>query len=121
MVAKRLSGALNVKTFKLGEHRAWTDDELAAYERRWAPGTMQRRAYMLALYTGQRRGDIAAMTRAHRRGGQIRVIQEKTGAELWIPQHRDLTSELDRSDLTRMSLTKPSGAAFDAADLAVTT
>src|SRR5262245_4355182 len=67
--------ALKVKTFKMGEHRAWTADELAAFERQWARGTMQRRAYMLARCTGQRRGDLAAMTKAHRKDGFIRVVQ----------------------------------------------
>src|SRR5262249_17653258 len=40
--------ALRIKLFKLGEHRAWTDEECAAFEKRWPAGTMQRRAYMLA-------------------------------------------------------------------------
>ena len=48
--------AQRIKLFKLGEHRAWTDDECAAYEARWPSGTMQRRAYMLAKFTGQRCG-----------------------------------------------------------------
>jgi integrase len=105
--------AVKVKTFKLGEHRAWIADELTAFERHWAPGTMQRRAYMLARYTGQRRGDLAAMTKAHRRDGTIRVVQEKTGAELWIPEHRDLAAELARGEQGHMSLlTKPGGSAF---------
>jgi enterobacteria phage integrase len=107
--------ALRVKTFKLGEHRAWTAEEMATFERRWAPGTMQRRAYMLALYTGQRRGDLATMTRAHRKGGEIRVVQEKTNAELWIPEHRDLAAELARGDAGHMSLlTTTDGSGFDA-------
>ena len=83
-----------IKLFKLGEHRAWTDDECEAFERRWSPGTMQRRAYMLARYTGQRCGDVAGMTRAHRKDGFIRVVQQKTGTEMWIFEHRDLTAEL---------------------------
>ena len=59
---------------------------------------------MLARYTGQRRGDLAAMTKAHRKDGEIRVVQEKTGAELWIPEHRDLAAELARGDQAHMSL-----------------
>jgi hypothetical protein len=106
--------ALKVKTFKLGEHRAWTDDECAAFEAHWQPGTMQRRAYALALYTGQRRGDLAAMTQAHRRDGENRVVQEKTGAELWIREHRDLTAELARGSQANMSLlVSPSGTGFN--------
>ena len=45
--------AVNFTLWKLGEHRAWADEECGTFEARWAPGTMQRRAYMLAKYTGQ--------------------------------------------------------------------
>jgi integrase len=110
--------ALRIKLFKLGEHRAWTEEECASFEKRWAPGTMQRRAYALARYTGQRRGDLAAMTRAHRRDGKIRVIQQKTGAELWITEHRELTAELARGEQGHMAiLTKSSGEAFSPEEL----
>jgi integrase len=107
--------ASRIKTFKLGEHRAWTDEECLAFEARWAPGTMQRRAYMLAKFTGQRCGDLANMTRAHRKDGAIRVTQQKTGAEVLIPEHRDLAAELALGVAGHMSvLTKPDGSAFDA-------
>jgi hypothetical protein len=49
--------AAKMKELKVGEWRDWTDDECAQFEKRWAPGTMQRRAYMLACYTGQRKSD----------------------------------------------------------------
>ena len=58
-----------MKLFKVGEWRAWTDEECAAFEARWPVGTMERRAYLLALYTGQRKGDLVLMTRAHRKDG----------------------------------------------------
>jgi hypothetical protein len=91
---RRDNPAQRIKLFKLGEHRAWSDDECAAFEARWPVGSMQRRAYMLARFTGQRCGDVAKMTRAHRKDGAIRVVQLKTGAELWVPEHRDLAAEL---------------------------
>lgn len=102
--------ALRLKQFKLGEHRAWTTEELTAFERHWAPGTMQRRAYALARYTGQRCGDIAGMTRAHRRGGMMRVVQAKTGTELEVFEHRELTAELTRGEQGHIALlTKANG------------
>lgn len=107
-----------IKLFKLGTHRAWTPDELAAFEERWPPGTMQRRAYALARYTGQRCGDVAAMTRAHRKGGKIHVVQQKTGKRLWIPEHRELAAELKRGEQSHMSLlTKTDGGSFDGESL----
>lgn len=86
--------AARIKELAGGEYRSWTDDECAAFEKRWPSGTMQRRAYAIALYTGQRRADQVAMTRACRTGGFIRVRQRKTGEDLLIPEHRALTAEL---------------------------
>lgn len=95
--------------------RSWTDDECAAFEERWAPGTMQRRAYAIALYTGQRKADQVAMTRAHRSDGVIQVKQEKTNEALWIAEHRALAAELALGEQGHMSLlTTTKGKAFDA-------
>lgn len=117
---RRDNPATKIKLFKLGEWRAWTDNELAAYERRWAPGTMQRRAYALARYTGQRRGDLAAMTRASRQDGAIRVRQQKTGKTLLVHEHAELTAELARGEQGHMALlTQPSGEAFTPYDLSM--
>ena len=83
------------------------------------PGTMQRRAYMLAKCTGQRCGDLAAMTRAHHKDGAIHVPkQEKTGKELFIPVLQDLVAELARGEAGHMSfLTKADGSSFDGESL----
>jgi len=68
---------------------------------------------LLAKYTGQRCGDIAAMTRAHRKGGAIRVVQQKTAAELWVREHRDLAADLATGGEHMSLLTKADGSAFD--------
>jgi integrase len=116
---RRDNPARYIKLFKLGEHRAWTDDECTAFEARWPSGTMQRRAYMLAKFTGQRCGDIAGMVRAHRKGGALRVVQQKTGAELWIPEHRALAAELARGTGQMSLLTKADGSGFDGDSLSM--
>ena len=75
---------------------------------------MQRRAYTLALYTGQRRGDLVAMTRGHRKAGAIQVCQGKTGVEVSIPEHRNLAAELGLGEQGHMSLlTTSKGKAFN--------
>jgi integrase len=115
---RRDNPAVGVKPFKLGEHRAWSVGELAAYEQRWPQGSMQRRAYALARYTGQRCGDVAGMTRAHRRDGRIWVKQQKTDQELWIHEHSELAAELARGEQGHMSLlTKKDGSSFDGESL----
>jgi integrase len=105
--------AARLKLFKTGEWRSWTDEECLAFEGRWPSGTMERRAYILALFTGQRRGDLVAMTQADRKDGAIRVVQQKTGEALWIPEAGALTAEL--ASVRHMSLlTTSRGKAFDA-------
>jgi integrase len=51
-------------------------------------------AAALALYTGQRQGDVLAMTRAKVGNGLIEVKQEKTSRELVIPAHQKLLAVL---------------------------
>ena len=79
------------------------------------PGTMQRRAYAMALYTGQRKQDQIMRTRKHRQDGGIVVVQSKTGEELWIPEHRELTKELALGVATMDTLlvTPTQGKPFD--------
>ncbi len=85
-----------VKPYHGGEHHSWTDEELGQYEARWRQGTVERAAYALALYTGQRRGDVARMTWRDydERAGLIHVAQKKTGAKLVIPVHPTLRTML---------------------------
>jgi integrase len=109
--------ASEIELLTVGEWRAWTDDECAAFEKRWPQGSMQRRAYALALYTGQRLSDLIAMTRAHRANGEIHVLaQSKTGEEMWIPEHRELTAELARgvAGIEHLLTTPTQGKSFDA-------
>ncbi|HRX40026.1 MAG: tyrosine-type recombinase/integrase [Amphiplicatus sp.] len=84
-----------VKKFREGSgHEAWPEEEISKFEKRWPTGTKERLAFDLFLHTGQRIGDVAAMMRTHIRDGAIRVVQEKTGAELWVPIHPQLLASL---------------------------
>ena len=83
-----------LKTYRTGTHHSWTDDELSQFEQRWPMGTRERLAFALLLYTGQRAGDIVKMRRSDLSDGLIRVIQEKTGAELSIPLHAALIAAI---------------------------
>jgi integrase len=76
---------LGIEPFKRGTHHTWTEGELKAFEDRWPLGTRQRLAYALLLYTGQRVGDVAKMRRADIVDGELHVIQQKHGAELYLP------------------------------------
>jgi integrase len=95
---------LAVEGFKGGEHHTWTDAELRQYEAKWRLGTRQRLAYALLLYTGQRVGDVAEMTRADVSDNSIHVVQEKTGAKVWVPIHPELTKALKAGPTMGLSL-----------------
>lgn len=82
-----------VKKLPGGHLRAWTRDEALAAMAGLAEHL--RRVVVLAMHTGQRRGDLCAMTWAAYDGATIKVRQQKTGAELVIPAHPDLRAELD--------------------------
>lgn len=84
---------LGIEPFKQGTHHTWTEGELKAFEKKWPLGTRQRLAYALLLYTGQRVGDVAKMRRLDIVKGELHVIQEKTGAELYLP----IVPELERT------------------------
>lgn len=76
--------------------RAWEEADIDQYLLHWKiPGSRERLALALLLYTAQRRADVPPMGRQHVRVGKIRVVQSKTGADLWIPIHPALQRELD--------------------------
>ena len=59
--------------------RPWTEDDVAAYERRWPIGTRQRVWLDVLLYTGLRRGDAVRLGRQHVRDGVASIKTEKSG------------------------------------------
>jgi integrase len=77
--------------------RAWTEDDVDAYERRWRLGTRQRVWLDVLLYTGLRRGDAVRLGRPHVRGGVAKIKTEKSGyaIEVTLPILPVLARTLD--------------------------
>lgn len=93
--------ATDIKKLKTGPgHMPWPDNLIQAALKQAYPELAN--IIRLALYTGQREGDCAAMAWAHYDGQGIEVVQQKTGARLWIAAHRDLRAMLD--DMPRKSV-----------------
>ena len=63
----------------------WTEDDIAAYEKRWPIGTRQRVWLDVLIYTGLRRGDAVRFGRQHTRHGIGTIKTEKTGTEVTLP------------------------------------
>lgn len=96
--------------------RAWTDADIVAFEARWPSGSRERLAMALLLYTGQRRSDVVTMGRQHVKDGKIRVVQQKTGTELWIALHSRLKAEIAAAPKDHLNLlTTPYGKPYTAA------
>lgn len=83
-----------IKMMRGGRWRAWTDEELLAFEEKWAFGTRERTGYALALYTGQRREDLVNLTWKSIAGEAFRLKQGKTGTGVVIPIHPELKKAL---------------------------
>ncbi len=57
--------------------QTWTLDDVEAYQKRHATGTMARLAFDILLFTGLRRSDLVQLGRQHLRAGWIRKPQHK--------------------------------------------
>ncbi|ODR98925.1 hypothetical protein AUC68_07070 [Methyloceanibacter methanicus] len=97
-------------------YHSWTEDEIAAFERRHDVGSRARLAFALLIYTGQRRGDVVGMGRQHVRDAVLSVRQQKTGTELAIPIHPDLAAIIAETASEHLTfLTTQFGKPFTAA------
>lgn len=106
---------LRVRRFDEGEHHTWTDEEIAAFEQRWPVGTRERTVFALFLYTGQRVSDVRKMSWRDVDGQAVRVRQQKTGTDLWIPLHPALSAILEQwPRLHMVMLTTDAGEPFTA-------
>lgn len=83
-----------IKPLPGGHFAAWTADA-AARALDEMPEHL-RRLVMLALYTGQRRGDLCRLAWSNYDGARIRLTQGKTGAALVIPVHPVLKAAMDQ-------------------------
>ena len=80
------------------EHKEWPEWAVAGFRAHADPLT--RTIFELALGTAQRLSDVLAMEWAHIEDDGINVVQQKTGAKLWVPftpALRDYLAGIDRS------------------------
>ena len=75
--------------------RMWSEEDMAAYERRWPIGTRQRVWLDVLAYTGLRRGDAVRLGRQHVRHGIAKLKTEKNGTEVTLPILPILQTTLD--------------------------
>ncbi len=109
---RRDNPARDIKKLKMGPgHSPWPDEAIDAFLST-AP-TMMGLALKIALYTGQREGDVLTMTWHDYDGERIQVVQGKTGTKLSIPVHSTLKQALDAQErVSPIILTTKTGRPF---------
>ncbi|MCO5130037.1 MAG: tyrosine-type recombinase/integrase [Xanthobacteraceae bacterium] len=87
--------ASKVKHKEIG-YRTWTEDDIAAFRKRWAKNTPQRIALEVLLHTGLRRSDAVKLGRQHLQDGAFAISTKKSGmtVSLNIPLHPTLKAHL---------------------------
>ena len=72
----------------------WSEDQMALFEASSPPLHLMT-AYMVARYTGPRRGDIVSLMRSHYSGSAIAVAGSKNQNPVLVPVHYRLKAYLD--------------------------
>ena len=92
-------------------HVSWPDEAIERFLETAPP--MMALALKLGLYTGQREGDVLAMSWHDYDGERIQVVQSKTGTKLSLPVHGALRAALDGQDrVSPIILTTETGRPF---------
>ena len=104
--------ARDIKKLKMGAgHASWPDEAIERFLEIAPP--MMALALKLGLYTGQREGDVLAMSWHDFDGDRIKVVQSKTGTKLSLPVHSALREALDSQErVSPIILTTETGRPF---------
>lgn len=86
------SPADRIRALPGGAFPTWTEADLARAMRYFSEPA--RRAVVLAVHTGQRRGDLVNLRWSNIAGGTLRLVQEKGRHPLALPIHPGLAGEL---------------------------
>lgn len=78
-------------------YQPWTEEDIANFRHYWKPGTPQRIAMEILLFTGLRRSDAVRIGRQHIQGNRIvaRIKKSQDEVEVSIPIHREFRAVLD--------------------------
>jgi integrase len=108
------------KMAKTTGYKTWSEGNIETFEAAHPIGSRARLAFALALYTGQRRGDLVKMGRQHIHNGILTIDQSKTEggeeAHLEIPVHPKLGEIIEASPSNHLTfLTTAQGSPFSPA------
>ena len=83
-----------------GGFHCWTEDELAAFDKRWPYGTKERLAKELLLWTALRKSDVLKVGPANRIGDRLALYHTKNDSETALSMSPGLIQALHGSTVT---------------------
>lgn len=95
------NAAVGVERLEVPEtdgYTAWTEANVEQFIRRWPKGTMEYRALMVLLWSGQRRGDVVTFGWHKFDGDMIVFTQAKTQKKMTLPISPSLAEILPPRD-----------------------
>jgi integrase len=95
--------SIKMAKLKSNGFHTWTEEEIAQYEARHAPGSKARLALELLLQTGHARCDVTRMGWQHVRGGKLSMARQKTNVQFDIPLLPQLVAELELHPRDRLT------------------
>lgn len=111
-----LASLVFLKAKKSNGFHTWSEDEVAQFKAKHAPGTKPRLAMELLLNTGHARADVVRMGRQHVKSGTLSMCRKKTGVAFDIPLLPELVKELELHSADQLFyLTTEYGKPFTAA------
>jgi integrase len=84
-IAKNPMEYVSYQPPKTSGFHCWTEDEIEQYQLFWPPGTKQRLAIEMLLWTGKRRSDAVNLGRHNHREGMLWGKDIKTKKDWWLP------------------------------------
>jgi len=72
-------------------------EDIAAFQRRWPVGAVQRLAFDLGLYTGAARSDLARLRRKNLKGDLLVYERQKSRITARVPLTSELRAAIDRT------------------------
>lgn len=78
-------------------YQPWSEEDIANFRARWEPGTPQRIAMEILLFTGLRRSDAVRIGRQHIQGDRIvtKITKSQDQVEISIPVHPEFRAVLN--------------------------
>ncbi|WP_238367619.1 tyrosine-type recombinase/integrase [Mesobacterium pallidum] len=96
-IAKNPMAGIELDRPKLKGFPVADAEDIAAFQKRWPVGTIERLVFDLALYTGAARTDLSKLSRKNIKGDVLVYERQKSGVTARVPLTPELVEVIDRT------------------------